>query len=156
MAALFLGGVPVRSDVDRLIEGLEYEPGTLIAHNEIAALIGVAKGTNRYRTVVGAWKRRMLSERNVDIQVERGVGYRVLLEPERVAHGVKGYRAALKAGGKAVGRVARADPERLNGTQQRQRDYMIKQGAALIHEGRAATREVARIGRYEGNPRPRE
>jgi len=63
MAKLFQGGVPTDIDVQRLSEqyGVPDE-GARIAYADVAKLIGSPHGSNRYRSVLSAWRRRLLRE----------------------------------------------------------------------------------------------
>lgn len=56
--------------------------GTEIGHGDIAALMGISYGSQRYRNQVSKWKRAMLREHDRAVLSVTGVGYR-LVEPDR-------------------------------------------------------------------------
>lgn len=67
------GGVPVKPDVDRLIEAFGIpEIGKTISYSEVADVILVPHGSYRFNTVVHAWRKQLLREHNCELLVERG------------------------------------------------------------------------------------
>lgn len=103
---VFFGGVPTGAEVNKLIEafGVPAE-GETITHEEIEAALGLAKDTNRYRTVTTAWRKKMLVDNNLDTCAVPGEGFRFMPPAERVSAGLKGIKQASKKQLKSIKRV---------------------------------------------------
>ena len=128
-------------DVDRLA-AMEYVEGGVITHEAIEKTIGEPRGGQRYQTVVGAWKRRMLRERNIVLHAVPGVGYTVLLPGQRVTAGAA-LRAQAVRRARLGQRILRGtDTARLTPEERAVWDHEAKVGAAVIAVGRTSMRQV--------------
>lgn len=133
---------PTGPDVDRLA-AMAYVEGATITHDEIQEAIGERKGSQRYQTVVGAWKRRMLRERNIVLAAVPGVGYEVLRPGQRVTAGAA-LRAQAVRRARLGQRILRGtDTARLTPEERAVWDHEAKVGAAVIAVGRTSMRQVA-------------
>ncbi len=68
---LFFGGVPTRMDVDRLMK-IEDDPGMSIDYEYIEGVLGVKRGSNRFRSVTNAWRKRLFREKLLMTTAEGG------------------------------------------------------------------------------------
>jgi hypothetical protein len=84
---LYFGGIPTGPDVKRLLERFGSPAPGLIPYEEIERAIDERRGHSRFRTVVIAWRHRLLRESNIATRAEAGEGIRILTEPERVDEG---------------------------------------------------------------------
>jgi hypothetical protein len=91
-------GMPSGPDVRKLLDAFgALQPGLQITHAEMEdALVTVRYGSQRYKTVVAAWRKTLLDRHNIDIQSVPGIGYRVLNDEERVDAGLSGSKRGLR------------------------------------------------------------
>lgn len=84
---VYFGGVPTEPDVQKLVDKFGVPAPGVIAHADLEKVLGLTVKESRYRTVVGAWRGRLLREHNVASVAAIGEGIRILTEPERVEYG---------------------------------------------------------------------
>lgn len=143
-SGLFLGGVPTEPDVTKLIEAYSaLRPGDEVAHDDLAAVIGVSKDSHRYTTVIGAWRKRLLKMHNIDLAPVRGVGFRVLEGMERINAGVKDYGGGVRKIARSEGRIRRVPQETLTQDQQRVSEHALRHISATVDAARRASKEIA-------------
>lgn len=152
MQKLFLGGVPVKPNVDLLIDGLPYAAGDVYAHSSIAEICGEQYGTHRYRTVIASWKNRMRKERGIDIVAEPNVGYRVLRDSERITQGNKEAIHGLRQIKKGGERAMRADEKELTEAERRQRMQLMRMSADLVKIGKDGQHQFEVLGKVTSLP----
>jgi hypothetical protein len=101
-ARVWRAGVPTAPDVDAMMARWgSVKIGDVIAHSEIERAIGARRSTDRYQTVVTAFRRRLERDQNVVLGAVPGVGYKVLSDAERVDAGY----GKLATSGRAVRRA---------------------------------------------------
>lgn len=73
--SLFLSGIPTKPDVDKLRKafGVPAE-GVVITYAQLSEVIGSDPKSHRFKTVVGHWRKVLLSEHRVWTAAERGTG----------------------------------------------------------------------------------
>ena len=80
-------GLPTDIDVRTLREKYPWEElneGDIIPYSDIEKLLGVNKHSNRFTTVTNKWRGAILYETNTVIGAERGVGFKILDNAEKV------------------------------------------------------------------------
>lgn len=143
---IYLGGLPTGPDVRKLeakFPDLEALRGKIITHEEVEQLLGEPRTSNRYKTVTGAWRRKV--EKSTGIVIDgrgeaQGVGFRVLLHGDQVEFGVNQRRAGARRIRRAYQAVASTNEEKLTAEQKRLRDHEIF-AAAKINAVMMATRK---------------
>lgn len=145
-------GSEVRRRVDMLMEQISPQPGDVYLHQDIAQMSDCQRDTPRYRAVVQSWRKRLIREWNVDIDVVFGHGYRVLNENERVDVGIKDFGHARKRMGKSVNRIERADVAQLDERHLKQHDH-AKRLRELVDSTRTAEKQIAIINKVAALPR---
>lgn len=153
---LFFGGVPTAPDVTLLLEAIppdSMEPGSVYTHADLASVFTVSPKSNRYRSVVAAWRNKILQDHNIDITAEIGVGYRVLKDDERITHGVRDAKGARKKLTRAAHRIDRADRSLLTDAQRKQADHAVRLFGAQALALRGAEKEVSSAGKVVSLPR---
>jgi len=97
---LFLRGVPVGPDVDKLIKafGPLARDGKIITHGDMEKVLGINRLESRYRTVLTAFRKRVWDLYEVALSGRRaiGQGYRCLTANEVVEEAQKAGRATTK------------------------------------------------------------
>lgn len=129
---LFVGGVPTDPDVRKLREafGVPNE-GTLLAWVEIERVIGEKKGTSRFNTVVGAYRRAMKREHNAVFEAVPGKGLLHLPPNERVEFGIRNRQFGIRKTFRAVSVIATTDRKRLTPENGRVADHNDRFAAAM-------------------------
>ena len=76
-------GIPTKIDVNKLMEAIKpLEEGDLFSYDTIADTIGVDRTSKRFQSVMGAFRNRLMRERNIYLVCEPREGYR-LADPDR-------------------------------------------------------------------------
>lgn len=118
------------------------ERGATIAHAELESLIGSARNTNRYRTVVGSFKRAMLREKGILCKARVGEGYELLVGDLQIKAAGGLVRQAARRLYRGLD-VATRTPEHLLGADQRRaREYMLTSGSLLLQHVRDGARKM--------------
>ncbi|MBX3703979.1 MAG: hypothetical protein KF822_09415 [Steroidobacteraceae bacterium] len=159
MSKPFFGGIPADIDVRKLEERFgDPQEGQEFGHDEVEAVLGLERGSNRYRTVTDAWRRRLLNQRNIEVGAVPGVGFRCLTPAERVDGSLKGFRTGTRQQLRSVRRAAvvRTEDEGLRHKQ----DLLRRYGAAISAEASNMMQEIEppkaqpQMPRLVGSPAP--
>lgn len=152
MSKVHFGGVPTDGDVRNLMEHFgQLKPGDEIAHEDVEQVLHSTRNTSRYRTVTGAWRKKLMREHNCDVAAVPGVGFRCLTDAERVAAGVSGVQSGLR---KQLHSVVRADRVQTDDESLRSKqDVLRRYGVALRAEATKAMRMIEPPNPAEQAPR---
>ena len=131
MSKPFFGGIPTKPDVDRLLT-LEVSEGDIIRHETISQKIGVEYGTNRYRGVVGAWRKTLLQQKNLLLVSLPNVGYKALTPTERVSHGVRDFVKTSKKIRNNAYLLNLVPEENLTQADQKKRDHIVRVSVSML------------------------
>jgi hypothetical protein len=129
---LYFGGIPTGPEVRKLQEAfgnISDRKGTTIRHEDIEGIIDIPRDSNRYRTVINAWRRKVASESGVEIRGDLrevvGVGFRILSDSEQISFGV----SLRNRGGKKIRHSHRAifntDDKNLSAEERRIKEHGI-------------------------------
>lgn len=146
MAKLFSGGVPTDIDVQRLSERWAIpDEGTLIPYTEVAALIGVAHGSNRYRSVVSAWRRRLLREPFNRLLKARPdlAAYQVLDSNGRVSQCIGWDRHVRRTHRRIYLVAGSTDAKGLSAENQAARTHLMQTSATALQASRMQAKKTA-------------
>lgn len=149
-------GDSIKPCVERLMEQIKPQPGDVYQHPDIAHIAECDYPSNRYASVISAWRKRLLREINIDVEVIVGIGYRVLEENERVSVGIKDFSQAVRQVGRSAERIARADTKKLDDMRRRQQDHAVRLTREIAESGRKASRQIGFAGRVVTLPRPKK
>ncbi len=150
------GGIPTDMEVKKLRENLPLTRGDIVEHSRIAAVIGHAPGTSRYKSIVVAWVRRVLRETNLQLKSLRGVGYRVLDEHERIGDAVDTYTRGTRQMVRGARKVAVIERPRLTEIDQGKLEHVERHITRVVAEARLASKEMSiRLQPQDQNPRLR-
>jgi hypothetical protein len=127
-----------------------------VDHREIASLISEKYSSDRYWTVVSAWRKRLFEECRIDMTAVPGFGFRVLHENERVTEGVRGFGKSMRALRKSGQRIEASDPAKLDDAHRRQRDHGVRMIGELVDAGKRAQRQIKTVAKVEVLPRVKE
>jgi hypothetical protein len=110
---LFFGGVPTEPDVRALRDAFpdsKMAHGDLITHAQVEATIGTSRASSRYRTVTTRWRKAVERETGrVILGPEKGVGFRVLDNTQKIDLGYLKFTSAVRSARRAHVITARLD-----------------------------------------------
>jgi hypothetical protein len=137
-------GIPTKLDVDKLMEAIKsLHEGDLFSYETIRATIGIQRNTKRFQSVIGAFRNRLMRERNIYLVCEPREGYR-LADPDRrvtvAANKVSyGKRMIFRASSLAMS----TDANRLSGDNRKLHDHLVTLPARLRLAELTAPKELA-------------
>lgn len=147
MNNVFLGAVPLKPSVDQLMQEINPSPGEVYSHKDLSRICGADYPSMRYRSVIACWKRRLIVERGIDVVAEPKIGYRVLLDGERVSSGAKEATSGLRKIRRGGSRAMRAEESNLTEPEKRQRMQLMRTVADLAKIGHDGLHEFNVLGK---------
>lgn len=144
MSKAYFGGLPTQPDVNRLNEAFALKVGDEIRHEQIEAVLGVSRNSNRYRTVTNAWRnnRRMYG---LELGSVTGVGFRVLDPAERIDRGYADVRSGVRKQLRAIDRTSAVITD----------DPALQKKQEVLHRyGLAVRREATEMRKQIEPPKP--
>lgn len=142
MAKVYFAGLPTDIDVRAIIEkwGVPSE-GVPISYEEIAALIKVPVASCRFKTVTGAWRRRLRREHDIYLLARHGA-FTVRDPVQRVEFGSLKIRTGARAFRTAVKVVVTTDRKRLSNQHLAEADHVLLVGGLVQAHGVLAAKRV--------------
>ena len=130
---VWFAGVPTEPDVRRLLDRYGVpDVGSRVNYEDVAAVLGVAIKSARFREVTRRWRKRLAKENNIIVGCDPGVAFFVLTEPERLDTGCGKFSSGVRIMRRGVDLVRGCDDAKLD-TQERQRKFHIETtGAKLL------------------------
>jgi len=143
-----VNGAPTAPAVANIMEAFpDIQPDQVITHEELEAVIGFPRRSNRYITVVAAWKAALFADGNVLIASVPGVGYRRIDGTERVGYSGRKLKTGIRRI-KHAGNVALStSSEGLDSAGIRQRDHVARVCSIIAH-----THAMEQRALRSGNP----
>lgn len=134
---VFFGGIPTDVDVAKLEEAFGTPTEGLVLHYEdIDEVLGMTKDEPRWRSVVGAWRKKLLREKNLTSRGVRNEGILFHDASQRVDH-LKGRAKQEVRRLVETNRLANTTPTKdLEKHEQRSLDGVSRLTSAMIHAGR--------------------
>ncbi len=148
-------GRPTAREVQAIVALFETKrAGDLLPHEVLETLARAEPGSARYRTVIGAARRRILREHGVELMTVRGLGYKVPTGDEQLRQSAGHLRRGVKRIGYGA-RVADAIADHRLDTQGRaRRDHIVQRIAYLAAMGKVERKELEmELGKTETLPR---
>ena len=109
----------------------DLQPGDMINYTDIEETINEDRKSNRYRSVVGQWRKSLEREFNLLLEAENNVGYRVLDNSGRIRNASHTMHNGFKRINKAYSIARKTDEDGLTITEIRAKDHLIKIGSAI-------------------------
>ncbi len=150
-----MNGKPTGPQVQKLFDHVKQtKAGDTITHETIETMFGETRKTSRYRTLIGAAKRRILRELHIDLRAVPSVGYE---HPEgwtQVGQGIARVRRGTKSIVRGVQVTAIVSDERLPEPKHRAaRDFIVSKARYLAELAKAEKKTIElAIGRPEVLP----
>ena len=128
--SLYFNGLPTGPVVKKLEEkypNIEDLRGTTLPHEELEAVIGEKRTASRYRTVLSAWRKKLLNESGIVLtgRGAGGEGYRVLSDDDQVSFSVSEQKSGGRKLRKAHVAVVNVDVEKLSPEKLKTREHMM-------------------------------
>ncbi len=109
--ALHFGGMSTAPEVKKLRERYPadmLQPGFIVRYDDISAIIGVKYGTNRWKTVVRAWRDKIEAEDNIVFEAMQGwKQFKVQSPEDRLRTGIQTWKPVARKLKRQSFRVAR-------------------------------------------------
>lgn len=110
VGALYGAGVPTKPAVDKIVARFsDLRPDDMVTYDELEELICVPRRTNRFKSVVTAWRKRMDIESEILFHCVPNKGYVVLDNHGRVATSSKLIHLGAKRIKRGASIAARTD-----------------------------------------------
>lgn len=149
---MFFGGMPTGPDVRKLIAAFgKPTPGTEITHEEIEAVLSITRKESRYSVVTLAWRKQLLKDDSIDIGAVNGIGFRALIDSERVSNGVSGVQQGARKQMRSIKRATML--ETANPELQKKQELLTRYGIALQGEVNTMLKQIAAPKPAEQMPR---
>lgn len=137
-------GMPVDPDVRRLMDAFpDIEEGQVISNDDIAEVIGVDYGSNRFRTVRDNWIKRVESVRRYLLAPVRGQGVERLPENRRMDHAASKVRRGIRGIGRGAAAHARVERSLLNAAEQKTYDHRSMVIGRMSEDAKRSAKELS-------------
>ena len=134
-ARLYFGGVPTDIDVRALREAYPdsgLTVGKTIAYSEVERIVKVGKGSCRFKTVTGRWRRLVEKDSAVLIGVEAGKGFVVLDNKQTLELSCQKLRSGVRATRRSFHVAGYVERKELTADEQRRYDMVAGRAAAIM------------------------
>ena len=129
---IFNAGVPTAPDVTRLEEAFPDLPdGKLIQWDEMETVLHFTKTDSRFRTVVGAWRKKLERERNIILGAVAGVGLEVLTREQRCEVGGSKLKRGIRSVKRGGAVILKTDRTGLPDEVCRAADHVVRLSAMI-------------------------
>jgi hypothetical protein len=142
MSKVYFAGLPTELDVRALWERYGVPPeGVAMPYDEVAAVIKTPVGGHRFKTVTGAWRRRLKRDHDIYLKAEGGA-FTMRTPSDRVSLGALKVRTGARAFGAAVKVISMTDRHRLTAQEIAQADHLMLVGGTVRAYAVASARRV--------------
>ncbi len=138
---LFRGGVPTEPDVKALI-ALGVEPGAEVTYERVEQIIGAARTSPRFSSVVAAWRRRVFREYHLRIRRSGGT-FRFLTAPECLTQSTIDLHRVGRAIGRSSVHIDAIHTADLDGDGLRRHALLRRASYAVLSATQDACKEIA-------------
>ena len=139
----YFGGVPTDIEIKQLREAypdVELTPGRVISYEDIESLIGTERGTARWQAVTNRWRRIVENATEKVIGTDPGIGFKVLVEGEKVMLSTSKLRTAGRMARRSYVVASRVDIKALTEQEKTEYDHAVRRSAALLQAARLKSR----------------
>lgn len=142
-----IGGRPCDPQVRTLMEsiGNALQPGMDVLHEQIEGAIGEKRASNRYKTLVSVWRKRLFREKGLHTTALNGVGFHVCKGDERIEDARRDMKRSARVLASGVVKAEMSPLEELSESGRRQREYMITHVAARVQALRRDRTEMVLV-----------
>lgn len=142
MAKIYFGGVPTDLDVERIIREVNAQPGASVAYSVLAGIIGAPIKSNRFRTVMTAYRKRIWRDHKLRIKAGGGE-FRFLTGGEALQEGRNDIHRVGRAAGRAHKNIIAIDETGLSQEQKSEHALLRRVTAANLEQHQKSAKELA-------------
>lgn len=137
------GGLPTDLDVRMLQEkfGVPQE-GDLIPYLLISECLKKGRETSRWKSVVGAWRKKLERDHNLVLKAIKNQGFKVCDPRDRLDVFGRKFKGGLRQVSRATLGAARTSRKGLTPEENRTLDYLQNTGAALRLQAATAAKQI--------------
>lgn len=135
MQGIYRGNLPTEIDIQKIREAFpdaDLKEGDVIRYADIEKLIGVAKGTRRFCTVVARWRRAVENSIGIVTTCVRNIGYQVQNDAGKLEMASDKQDAANRAIKRSVKLLGLIDTNNLEEKSRRQYDVLRNANAKIL------------------------
>ena len=143
MTKIYRGKLPTELDYVKLeqVLGVPYE-GQLITYERLEEILGMNRQTSRFRSVVGAWRRKLAKEHNLVFKAVAGRGLECADNHSRVSLCARQHNSGLRHIARSSILAARTSRTGLPPEEVRVLDHIQNCGAQLRLAAATAARQL--------------
>jgi hypothetical protein len=129
---VFNSGVPTEPDVKKLFESFgEPAVGAKVTYDEISKAIREEVGSNRFRSVVEAWRKTLYRNHNIVLRAVPGVGFEVMDPTSRILYCGARVKSHLRGVNRVSNVAERTDAANLTPELSKVRDHLVRVSTAI-------------------------
>ena len=137
------GGHPTEPEVRMLMEKYpSLSSGDAISYADVESVIGVKRISHRYRTITGAWRKRMYREFNITIGAVPNTGFIVLDAHERVNLASNHMRSGVRRIRTSGDLAQNTEKSGLNEQELKACDHLVRVKAIMLDAHAHASRQL--------------
>lgn len=132
---VYHAGIPTDVDVNKIRDAYpdsHLRAGQIIPYSEVESLLQENKNSNRWKSVTSKWRRTVESETGVIIGVERGVGFKVLQEIEKLDLCGTKLKSATRMAKRSYQVASRVVTRGLSEEQRRRLDFYVMRNSKIL------------------------
>jgi hypothetical protein len=129
-------------DVEKLMKELPTESGSSVTYEEVEAVLGIRVTENRFRTVTGAWRKKLFRDKNLQTAAEGGA-FHFLTANQAFDTGVKSLHKIGKAAGRLHVRAGTINTNDLTTERKEKHRLLVRETQAVIEATRNAAKQIA-------------
>lgn len=152
MSNRFLGGKTTVPEVDQLIKQIVLQDDLVIPYSEIERITGVQAKTNRFRSVLAAWRKRLLREYGRRIEIQYGAII-ILSAQKCVSASTKDMTRLGRAAGRTFKHASLIDQEKLSNEDRAKALLLVRESQAMLDHARRSAKAIAGPGAVSANLR---
>jgi hypothetical protein len=132
---MYYRGVPFEPDIKKLRETYpeaRLRQGQIIPYHEVERLLHERKDSNRWKGVTNQWRKVVEDETGVILGVERGEGFKVLEEGEKLDLCCSKLRSAAKFARRSYEVASRVATNQLSEEDKLRLDFFVTKSSKII------------------------
>ena len=132
---LYFGGIPTDIDVRALREAFPesgLKVGQLIPYAAVEAIVKTPKDSCRFKTITGRWRRLVERDSEIILGAEKGQGFRVLDNSEKLELSCQKLRSGVKSTRRSFHVAGYVERKALTAEEAKRYDQMTSRAASIM------------------------
>lgn len=140
---IFNGGISTEPEVNELFEKFGIPiAGQQFSYREIETVLRISRTATRWKSVVGAWRKRLFRQHNILLKAIPNEGFQAMGNSERVTFSSGLFKGGLKRLSQAATVASSTDRTGLSDEEKAAADHIQKTGANLRLAAQTAARQL--------------